>query len=112
MTVLLSLQRALVGEIHPAMRGVTVEIAGDRVHVTLFLDPDAADEVAEDFDAGALSQVVGDLPWPGPTLTWEAVRADPAQRLPQSPQQIWVFGRVDMGALTAERSRPAPGARP
>ena len=95
-TVLLSLQRARVGEVRPERRAVGVEIGADRVHVTLFLDATAPDEVAEDFDAGALTPVVADLPWPRPTLTWEVVRLDPAQHLPPKPGRTWVFGRAGM----------------
>jgi hypothetical protein len=78
-SVLLSVQRALVGEITPEMRAVEVEISPKRVVVRVFTDGEAPESVREDFDAGAIAQVVADFPCPDeedPEVAFEFERID------------------------------------
>src|SRR5688572_7118178 len=74
--VLLSVQRALVGEITPVMRAVEVEIERTRVLIRVFTDGDVPEDVRKDFDAGAITQVVADFPDPengDPQVAFELV---------------------------------------
>ena len=83
--VLLSVQRALVGEIIPEMRAVDVESSQARIVIRVFTEGDASESVREDFDAGMVTQVVADFPYPGqedPTVAFEFVRCDSPNRVP------------------------------
>jgi hypothetical protein len=60
--VLLAVQRALVGEISPAMRAIAVEVGHAQVWLYVFHDGDADDEEIDDFDAAVVAQLERDAP--------------------------------------------------
>ncbi|MBA3572225.1 MAG: hypothetical protein H0W34_09675 [Pyrinomonadaceae bacterium] len=80
---LLSLQRALVGGITPQMRYIGVEFSTECIHIIVWHDGAVASSVVQDFDAGAVTQVVADFPYPeqhDPQVSFEFVRCDSPQR--------------------------------
>lgn len=86
--VLLSVQRALVGEITPEMRAIEVELAPGRILIRVFTDGEPAETLQDDFDAGMVTQVVADFPYPengDPEVALEFVRCD-------SPKPVLVRG--------------------
>ena len=92
--VLLSVQRALVGEITPQMRFIGVEFSSECIHIIVWHDGAVAESISADFDAGAVTQVVADFAWPergDPQISFEFVRCD----FPQRPdfREILVYGR-------------------
>jgi hypothetical protein len=83
--VLLSLQRALLGEITPEMRAVAVQWSPARVTIRVYTDGEAPAEIREGFDASVVTQVVADFPYPergDPTVAVEFLRCDAPSRLP------------------------------
>src|SRR5438132_184142 len=92
--VLLSVQRALVGEVTPQMRFIGVEFSSERIHIIVWHDGIVDESVNADFDAGAVTQVVADFSWPehgDPQTSFEFIRCD----FPQRPafRGLLVFGR-------------------
>jgi hypothetical protein len=100
--VLLSVQRALLGEITPEMRAVEVEWSPERILLRVFTEGEASEEVREDFDASAVTQVVADFPEPDrddPRVEFEFVRCDSPARIPV--RGTLVFSRAGVGADAA-----------
>jgi len=58
----LSVVRALVGEISPFMRAVSVQNAPGILKVWVYTERDATPDEQEDFDACVMTQVVSDFP--------------------------------------------------
>jgi hypothetical protein len=105
--VLLSIQRALVGEITPEMRAIDVEISEKRILVRVFTEGALSDKLREDFDAGAMTQLVADFPEPDkadPQIILEFIRCDTPAPVPV--RGVLVFGRVE----TLFRDERAVGA--
>jgi hypothetical protein len=100
--VLLSMQRALVGEVTPEMRAVAVQWSPERIAIRVYTHGEPPAAVREDFDASVVSQVVADFPCPDggdPAVEYEFVRCDAPTRLPD-----WghlVFARSDSGKWEA-----------
>lgn len=93
--VLLSVQRALVGEITPTMRAIEVEFAPARILIRVFTDGDAHEAVRKDFDAGAMTQVVADFPDPDagdPQVEFEFVALPSPAAIPV--RGVLVFARA------------------
>jgi hypothetical protein len=90
--VLLSLQRALLGEITPEMRAVAVQWSPDRIEIRIYTDGEASSETREDFDAAVVTQVVADFSFPergDPTVDFEFVRCDAPSRLPDWGHSVY-----------------------
>jgi hypothetical protein len=62
--VLLSIQRALVGEITPDMRAVSVQYEPQTILLHVYHDGPVAQTVIDDFEAGAITQLIADFPYP------------------------------------------------
>ena len=97
--VLLSVQRALVGEITPQMRFIGVKFSAERIHIIVWHDGVVDESISADFDAGAVTQVVADFAWPergDPLVSFEFVRCD----CPQRPdfRGTLVYGRSETNA--------------
>lgn len=97
--VLLSVQRALVGQVTPQMRFIAVEFSSERIHVIVWHDGAISECISADFDDGAITQIVADFPWPergDPQTSFEFVRCD----YPQRPdfKGTLVFGRSESNA--------------
>ena len=106
--VLLSVQRALLGEITPGMRAISVRWNNQRICIRVYHDGPWATEDSEDFDAGAVTQVVADF-LPPTDIQYEFVRLDDDAPLPQDlhDQEAYVYARA-----TATRSGlDTPGRR-
>ena len=72
--VLLSLQRAMLGEVFPALRAVTVEWSDSAVKFWAYIDG-----ALSDADAESLSCISAELAadfWPGVDIDYEVVRVD------------------------------------
>jgi hypothetical protein len=83
--VLLSVQRALIGEIHSSMRGISVEWADDFIRLHLYIGGEIDQEVMSDFDGSAIGQIQGDFPSSkegGPRVDYVVVQCDYPQKLP------------------------------
>jgi hypothetical protein len=94
--VLLSVQRALLGEITPGMRAVRVEWNERLICIRIFHDGPWAQEIEEDFDAGAVTQVVADFPCTekgDPAVEFQFVRLDAGMPLPQGLTGALVYAR-------------------
>jgi len=92
--VLLSLQRALWGEVFPALRAVTVEYSEASVKFVAYVDGPL-----EDTDADSLSAISAEVSadfLPGVDIDYEVVRRD-------SPM------RIDDGRLLVYRRREVSG---
>jgi hypothetical protein len=91
---LLSVQRALVGEVHLGMRAIEVEISAQLITIRVFTDGDATEEIREHFDAGAVTQVVADFPHPergDPIVGFEFVRCDRPEAVPVAGTLVFAF---------------------
>ncbi len=96
--VLLSLQRALLGEITPEMRAVAVQWSPNRIAIRVYTDGEAPAEVREDFDASVVTQVVADFSFPDqgdPSVEFEFARCDAPTRLPDWGQLV--YARAEAG---------------
>ncbi|MDB6024073.1 MAG: hypothetical protein JWM68_296 [Verrucomicrobiales bacterium] len=100
--VLLSVQRALVGEVTPEMRFIAVEISRERIHIIVWHDGIIDESISGNggnFDGGAITQVVADFAWPergDPQVSFEFVRCD----FPHRPdfRGTLVYGRSETNA--------------
>lgn len=94
--VLLSLQRALLGEITPTMRAVAVQWSAERIVIRVYTDGEAPADVREDFDASVVTQVVADFSLPDrgdPKVEFEFTRFDAPARLPD--WGVLVYARAE-----------------
>lgn len=100
----LSLQRALVGEIAPEMQVLAVHVSPAQVHVRLIVDAGSRPEVAEDFAAGAMTQVVADFCWPergDPKVEFECFDVPPGHRVELPAGYTVVFERQGVNVTKA-----------
>lgn len=97
--VLLSVQRALLGETAPGVRAIAVDWNENRIRIQVLHDGPWDAAVEEDFDAGAVTQVVADFPWPergDPQVDFEFARFDGSGPLPALPGgAAYVYARND-----------------
>ena len=96
-SVLLSVQRALLGEITPGMRAIAVDWDAERIRIRVFHDGPWEASIEEDFDGCAITQVIADFPWPergDPRVDHEFVRLDAPNPLPDLPDDgAYVYAR-------------------
>ncbi len=96
---MLSVQRALLGEVTPAMRAVAVELTPGHLRVRVYTDGESTAEARLEFDLEVMSEVLADFPWPefgSPEISLEFVRHDPPARLPA--WGWYVYARAERGA--------------
>ena len=82
--VRVALQKALIGQITPAMRLVSVEAVESRLAVIVFFDRDLSHDDRDDFVdevASCVGVELGDPPR-GPAVACHFVRCDEPQRVP------------------------------
>jgi hypothetical protein len=94
---LLSVQRALIGEVTPEMRAIEVVVTSGRVLLRVFTDGEAPARVRDDFDAGAATQIVADFPYPedgDPEVAVEFVRCDFPEPIPVEGVLVHAFSGV------------------
>lgn len=77
--VLLSLQRAMLGEIFPALRAVTVEWSPSAVKFFAYVDGPLTEEDADSLSCIS-TEVAADF-WPGVDIDYEVVRLDCPERI-------------------------------
>ena len=87
--VALLLQTALLGEVSPALRGVTVGVLGDRVSLVLYFDGPVSVEDRESASC-VETELIASLP-EALTVTSEVIRSDPPAQLVVLDR--WVFRR-------------------
>jgi hypothetical protein len=94
--VLLSLQRALLGEVTAQMRAIEVEWSPTAILIRVFAHGPVTDSLRDNFDASVVTQVVADFPYPDrgdPHVTFDIVRCDaPA---PIAVSGTLVFARAE-----------------
>ena len=95
--VLLSIQRALLGEITSEMRAIAADWSAEQIVIRVYTDGDTPNSIRDDFDSSVVTQVVADFPHPergDPMVSYEFVRHDSPAPLPQ-----WgnlVFARAEI----------------
>jgi len=110
--VRLSLQRALVGEIDPRMLAIGVHISPSLVRISLYLRADAPESVAEDFDGGAISQVVADFAYPergDPNIELVVVRLADGNTVPVAKDMELVFAQAGVRFVHLAEGAPIQG---
>lgn len=88
----LSVMRAMLGEITPEMRAVTVEVNARQITVRVYHNGLASDELWDDFNA-ATTEVYADFPAEGPdaiSVHHKLIRCDAPQLIPALGQPIFV----------------------
>lgn len=86
-SVLLSLQRALVGEVFSALRAVTVEWSDTRVKFWAYIDGPLSEEDAESLSCIS-AEVAADF-WSGVDIDYEAVRLDFPNRIQDERTRVF-----------------------
>lgn len=98
--VLLSVQRALIGEVRPEMRYIEVILAQGMVRILVWHEGPSDPGARDDFDASVITQVVADFPDSGagdPEIDFEFHRCDgPAKPLVTG---VLVYGRHEPSHL-------------
>lgn len=89
--VLLSLQRALLGEVGPSLRAVTVNYAESSLHFEAFFDGAITDENREAMSL-VETEVMADFPSTH-TITHEVTRLDAPALIPKD--RTWVYYRKE-----------------
>jgi hypothetical protein len=82
--ILLSVQRALIGEIVPNMRAISVEWTSQNIHLWVYIDGPIDEQTREDFDAVVITQIIADFPNPDnhdPVVKFDFVRCDSPEKL-------------------------------
>lgn len=94
--VLLSVQRALLGEVTAKMRSIEVILATDTLHLRVWHEGAATKEEKDDFDAIVVTGIAADL-WTGieppRDPTFEFVRCDPPAK--PKTEGVLVFARQE-----------------
>ncbi|MEO1131796.1 MAG: hypothetical protein AAFX40_03720 [Cyanobacteria bacterium J06639_1] len=95
--VLLSVQRALLAEITPGMRAISVSWSTEAILIRVFHEGQWSEELEDDFDACVVIQVVADFPIPaegGPTIEYKLIRLDSGAHLPSlGEREAYVYAR-------------------
>ena len=94
--VLLSLKRALLGEVTSEMRAISVGLFVEKILVTVYHDGPVAPAIVENFDAIAITQVIADFPYPergDPKVELQFQRCDSPQ--PIAPRGQLVYARKE-----------------
>ena len=99
-SVLLSVNRALIGSITPTMRRISVEFDRKIIKVLVYHDGLMADEEKDDFDADVITQIIADYPYPekdDPSVELEFIRCDYPKNINAitGHRQITVYGRKE-----------------
>jgi hypothetical protein len=89
--VLLSLQRALLGEVTPRLRAVTVKYAESSVHFEAYFDGEVSDEDRESMSL-VETEVMADFP-SDHLITHEVIRLDAPALIPKD--RTWVYYRKE-----------------
>ena len=81
---LLSVQRALVGEIIPAFRVISVEYSEAVIKIWVYHDGKIDSNEIQEFDSTVITEVVADFPYPeqsDPKVDFEFVRVDYPEKI-------------------------------
>lgn len=89
--VLLSLQRALLGEVGSNLRAVTVTYSGTTIHFDAFVDGEVTDEEREAMSL-VETEVMADFPSTD-KITHQVMRLDTPNLIPQD--RTWVYYRKE-----------------
>ncbi len=93
-STLLSVQRALVGEILPTFRLISVEYSEAEIKIWVYHDKKIDSNEIEEFDRTVISSVVADFPYPehsDPKVAFEFVRVDYPEKI--NPKGWPVYGK-------------------
>ena len=94
--VLLSVQRALLGEVTPEMRAGSVGWSAAEIRVRVYVDGPISDDVRDEFDACAITQIVADFAWPergDPRVELEFIRVDEPAPIPYVGAPVFARAR-------------------
>lgn len=98
--VLLSLQRALLGEVTPRLRAVTVRHAESSIHFDAYFDGEPNEEERESMSA-VETEVMAGFPATH-TTTHDVIRLDPPALIPKD--RIWVYFRKELSVADSRRA--------
>jgi hypothetical protein len=90
-SVLLSLQRALLGEVFPALRGLSVKWNHQTIHLFAYIDGPIASADKESIQE-IETEVLADFP-ESSTVETEIIRQDSSIPLPKAADVVWVYYR-------------------
>lgn len=82
-SVLLTLQTALVGEVTPEMRFISVEWSPTEIHIWVYVDGSIDEAVTEEFDAMVITEMVATFAYPDqgdPVVRYDMIRCDYPER--------------------------------
>ena len=91
--VLLSLQRALLGEVFASLRAVTVEWSDSMVKFWAYVDGPSTTEDEESLSCVS-AEVAADF-WPGVLIDYEIIRCDAPQAIPDSRTRVYSRRETD-----------------
>jgi hypothetical protein len=100
--ILLSLQRALLGEVTSNMRAISVEWSTDRIKIWVYYDGPVDEDIVDDFDASAVTQVVADFPYPDkgdPKIDFEFLRCDIPQKIGNRGEFVFYRNEGNMNGV-------------
>lgn len=85
--VLFSVQRAMLGEVFPSLRAVTVEWSDDTVKFFAYVDGPLADEDAESLSC--ISAAVAADFWSGVDIDYEVVQVDAPNKIVDQRTRVY-----------------------
>ena len=85
--VLLSLQRAMLGEVFPALRAISVEWSDRRVKFFAYVDGPLAEADAESLSCIS-AEVAADF-WPGVEIDYEVAQVDSPNRIVDARTRVF-----------------------
>jgi hypothetical protein len=88
-TILLSVQRALLGEVSPRLRGASANFSGQSIRIDLYFDGEIAPDDEESV-SDVEGEIAADLP-PDTVLRVKASRIDVPRELPAA--MSWAYRR-------------------
>ncbi len=88
--LLLSAQRALLGEVFPALRAVTIRWSKDAIALRAYVDGELLDDDAESLSCIA-TELTADL-WQEMRVDYEAIRCDWPQRI-DDDDGVFIYAR-------------------
>jgi hypothetical protein len=91
--ILLSVQRALLGEISTFLRGITCEWDETKITINCYFDGDPSEADQESMDTVA-AEVTADFP--NHAVEIEYFRVDAPKPLPTAPHSTWVYRRKEL----------------
>jgi hypothetical protein len=92
-SVLLSIHRALLGEITPQMRAISVEWLSGSIKIWVYHDGKISSDIIEDFDTSVITQIYADFPQPN-FVDFEFIREDFPNRINAGEDLVFALKEI------------------